>query len=283
MELAAILLKYYRTNKKWSKIVLGILFPIIGVGAAIFGVIAAYRQNAPVITLATSVAILTISIQCVLMYNIALIWINEYYIPAHEQDRPKVAIFTSALKFAEHKHHIISNIDSLPPNSMVYASCHDNFFVNPDGPEQEKVAVREANTRVFTRLAELILRGEMCGLRLFMQYDENGDGPKNMTAELKTRGQIFTKVAEQLKKRWVRHNFQYVKSNSKSVKDYLVINEHVFKTIKKTHHEDEMATYVHIKHQKLAEAYAVWMHNIFYDGRRDNYVVEINVKPEELR
>lgn len=108
-----------------------------------------------------------------MMCNISLIWINDYYISSQDKDRAKVETTGNPLEAAKLKSQILSSIGSLPPNYEVYASSHNNFFVNPEGrDENECMAVRAANEEVFTELAKLILRGRIavyassCSMRM---------------------------------------------------------------------------------------------------------------------
>ena len=93
-----------------------------------------------------------------------------------------------------------------------------------------------------------------------------------------TRIQILNaEVSKTERRRWERSDFDVKRLNEVSKKDYLVIADHVFKTI----HMKEQSKYLHVKGRRLATSYREWLDDLFHNGGAD--VVELLPLVSQLR
>jgi hypothetical protein len=101
------------------------------------------------------------------------------------------------------------------------------------------------------------------GLQLLLQFRD--DDPK-LKEELGTRIDLFLKISEGLNRDFNVFHFDVRRLLQESLKDYLVIEDHVFKTIRKTEQAGSETHFVYVKSPELAIGYRLWLQDLFNNG-----------------
>jgi hypothetical protein len=176
--------------------------------------------------------------------------------------------FGNAVEFAEFRLRLVSDLQSASLLDPIYCTSHLNLFAKPDGgsqPTRDRVA--QINRPFFERLSELALEGRRGGLRLILQYTD--DEVDLLEKELTDRLAIFWKIAREREKLdWADREFDVTRMVATMSKDYFVIGDHIFKTIRKTERSRQAASHMYIRNADIAASYREWMEDLFYYGHQ---------------
>jgi hypothetical protein len=188
-----------------------------------------------------------------------------------------VETFSNALLFANARAAIVAAID---PNNVRYdmlSTSHCNLFARPEGenPEQTDLVAR-VNKHLFESMAKISLDPNSEGRIRVLLYADN---EKDLNFELDQRKDILTAVSRNLGRQWDQGHFRYGFLAARSLKDYLVIEDHVFTTIRRVEFSNDgqeyrgnQARYIHIKNKGIADSYRSWLRDLFDNGSKGGYV-----------
>jgi hypothetical protein len=139
------------------------------------------------------------------------------------------------------------------------------LFADPGGRTDEvREEIKRTNQEYFEHVARLsIEKNKHGGLRLLVQYED--DEIEKLENELRPRVGIFSKVAADKDFDWNPHHFDIRRLVQRSVNDYLVIEDHVFQTIRKTKGTKE-TQYLHLRSAVIAATYRGWLSDLFDYG-----------------
>ena len=203
------------------------------------------------------------NIYIALVTYIASVWYNQYHQREH-RNRVYFEQFDSPWLFAYQKLHVLYSIDPKQIMYSMYAISHCNMFADPDGrTPEEKIEVRKLNVKLWSRMAEIALtEGCKAKIGLILHFDEIAKAREELT----TRQKIFSDVARERHIEWNKGHFYFrPRYDRDGNKDYLVVGEHLFKTIR-------LATgnsrYIYIRGADIAQSYREWMEDsvINYTG-----------------
>jgi hypothetical protein len=175
--------------------------------------------------------IMPCTIALVYITEIATTWLLDHWLEA-DREAIYVETFDKPVHAAMRRLEIVNQIPTGSLKTKIYCTSHCNLFANAGGRnEKEKVFLEGRNRDFFSRLAHLAMTSRDQGLRLLLQY---ADGDGSLEKELPIRIDIFLDASESLTQELYPAQFEARRLVQESVKDYFVIEDHVFKTIRKT-------------------------------------------------
>jgi hypothetical protein len=158
----------------------------------------------------------------------------------------------------------------------IYYASSCNLFANLDGRQSEAVGIERANNEFFRRIAYLATQpGSLGQLRALFRYDN--DDTRNV--ELDQCIEVFCSILPE----WDMHQFEIRRLIDTSVKEYLVIEDHLFKVIRSANPESKDARYVHVQSQQLADTYREWLIDLFHYGHYREFIEDPKVTTDMFR
>lgn len=181
-----------------------------------------------------------------------------------EEDREVifVEVFKTAPEMAARRLEIVKSIakDGLTEN--VYCTSHCNlFFATGARTPAEAEALYRANRDFFFALAERTVHADP-GLKLLLHVQSD----EAFVKEMGTRVDIYLEACEAAGTSLFLSQFEPRQLLQKSLKDYFVFEDHVFKTIRKTPHSAGATEYMHIQSARVAAQYRGWLEDLFNYG-----------------
>jgi hypothetical protein len=275
------ILNWLRRNRKSAGLVVSIAYGVFLLAAGLLS----WHAGKDVSDSAHNLLIgLTISFAVgqLFLFAIAALWFTDYHLAERASKRTVVEIFQSPVDFARKKCAVLHDLDPQSLQNRIYGVSHCNLFAKPEGDSEQEVAdVRNLNVRFFSELAHLVMRSNNPDVRyrVLLQYDDADLVPQqdgkdcNLAQELKARQEIFTKAGRSLPSPmdWGREHFAVKRLMGDSDKDYFVINDHIFKTIRQTP-GTHRSIYIYIQGQELAKSYWTWLHDLYEYGENDELV-----------
>jgi hypothetical protein len=288
------ILNWLRHNRKSAGFVVSIAYGLFVLAAALIG----WHAGKDVSDSAHNLLIgLTISFAVgqLFLFAIAALWFTDYHLAERSSKRTTVEIFQSPVDFARKRCAVLHDLDLTSLKNRIYGVSHCNLFAKPDGNSDQEVAdVRKLNVRFFNELADLVMRSDNPEVRyrVLLQYDDGELDPQpdgkdsNLVQELKARQEIFTRAGRNLPSPvdWGRDHFAVKRLMDNSHKDYFLVNDHIFKTIRQTP-STRRSIYIYIHGQELAQSYWTWLHDLYEYGENDKLVevTEIQRVFQELK
>jgi hypothetical protein len=191
-----------------------------------------------------------------------------------ETDSPvSLKIFEDAVEAALFRLSTVIQIRVGKITSEIYCTSHCNLFANPGGPGEPNTAtnnhLRVVNDAFFSHLLNLAMTPppEKEGLKLLLQYKTAADD--DVQKELRQRLGIYARTCAMRKDRDIRlarDRFEIRHLLPHSLKDYFVIEDHVFITVRKTEDSSGRTQYVYMQSRELADTYRMWLADIFEHG-----------------
>jgi hypothetical protein len=207
-----------------------------------------------------------VSGQLVISY-IANLWYYKYH-KSEGKTRIYAFVTRDPVEFAIRKSAAIHALNSKNLKYDIYAVSHCNMFDKPDGrDDEERRQVARVNESLFRKLAELSITGNpnTGRLRVLLQYETLGR--QSVENELRSRVRIMDEVATAQQKgiQWNQTHFWPRRRISNSAKDYLVVDEHVFKTVRLVG-TGQQAIYIHMRGNDVADTYRQWLYDLYEFG-----------------
>jgi hypothetical protein len=277
---------WLRRHQKSVGFFVTIIYGLLVLAAGLIGSFAGSTAQDKALNLLIGLAI-TFAIGQLFIFAIAVLWLTDYHLTDRSARRTEVEIFQSPVEFAQKKCAVLRDLDPISLKNRIYGVSHCNLFANPEGNnEQERAEVLRHNEEFFNRLAQLVMRStnDEVRLRVLLQYDEHDMAPKkdkesNLIRELKARQKFFTDAGHAMPHpiEWDRYNFEVKRRIGNSGKDYFVINEHVFKTIRQTPGTGR-SIYIYMRGQEIARSYWTWLHDLYEYGKDAGLVEDAEIQ-----
>lgn len=181
-----------------------------------------------------------------------------------EEDREAIFVetFRTAAEMAARRLEVVRSVEKNKLTEHVYCTSHCNLFDDPGGhTPAEAESVYKYNYAFFSALAERTVAAEP-GLKLLLHYPDE----KAFAHEMGERIDIYLAACEKAQTSLALSHFEPRHLLQKSLKDYFVFEDHVFKTIRKTPHSAGATEYMHIKSAKVAAQYRAWLEDLFNFG-----------------
>jgi hypothetical protein len=235
------------------------------------------RQGVDSIYLYIYGLIIPIVLYLTVISELAIIW---FFRNMREDDRVIVDTFSDAVLFANKRAEIVSSIKPETVQHHIYSTSHCNLFARPEGEtlnQMERVA--RLNEHLFEAMARITLDPNSNGRLRVLFY---AGSQEELDNEVEQRNVILDRTAQSLGRQLNYDHFKYEMLVAKSHKDYLVIDDHVFKTIRKIedpnrNNSDEylgiQGKYIHIQNRKIADSYRDWLRDVFENGHQDSSIV----------
>jgi hypothetical protein len=176
------------------------------------------------------------------------------------QEAVHVRTFANALEFARFRRDVVMKIESL--QDPIFCTSHCNLFKNVEANEDEKTTIKQINEEFFSQLAKLSMMSVRGGLHLLLQFNSEAEA----TEELGRRIDIFLDVGKEVHRNLGSYCFDVCQLLQESVKDYFIIENHVFKTIRSTKHAGGDTKYMYIRCDDVAIGYRTWLADLFENG-----------------
>jgi hypothetical protein len=132
--------------------------------------------------------------------------------------------------------------------------------------------VARVNRELFEAMARIALDPNSEG-RIRVLF--SAETQQELDDELYERYAILDAVAAELNRQWDADHFRCEMLAGRSLKDYLIIEDHVFKTIRKVktnRTQGNQAKYIHIQSKKIADSYREWLRDMFENDQSGRYV-----------
>lgn len=198
------------------------------------------------------------AISTLIIAELAVKWqLDNWY--ESKKDALSVKTFANAVEFARFRRDIVMGIEVV--DDPIYCTSHCNLFRNIEAKDAEKSTIREINREFFRQMAELSISSKRGGLRLLLEFKNEEEARE----ELAPRIDIFLDVAQRLGRDFDIFQFDVCRLLQPSVKDYFVIEDHVFKTIRKTRPGTD-TQYLYVKNAEIAVGYRTWLADLFANG-----------------
>jgi hypothetical protein len=210
------------------------------------------------------------SITLIILTELALAWFYDIWLTGSRE--LVVKTFSDAREFARFRRDTIRGIKPGTLDDAIYTTSHCNLFAKPEGRENIRTEVRQLNLEFFQFLAHIALEpGNRGGLRLLVHFESNERD--ELWTEMRERVQVFSTAAfEKDMDDWNWHHFDVRHLLQGSAKDYLVIEDHIFKTIRKTEASNGETQYVYMRSAEIAATYRRWLADLFDYG--ENFETE---------
>jgi hypothetical protein len=178
----------------------------------------------------------------------------------------QIRVFQNTKEFLGFRNKIVSELRDNAIEHPIYCSSHLRLFSTPDGHSaRDREVVAYLNRQLFRYIAQMALMpGTRGGLRLLLQYREGNQ--QLLENELNEIADTFSAVAAETRSTWNWYHFDIRRLLHDSAKDYFVIEDHVFKTIRKTDESRSEAQFIYIKSPQIASTYREWLRDIFEYG-----------------
>jgi hypothetical protein len=258
-----VMLKLWiKRNSFLVRLAIPVLFGVVGLATTIV----VHFTNLPTDNkfLILIIAILVPStLSLIVITEVVLLWFYEIWLSGGSD--VIVTPLAGAREFAELKRDVIRRIKPGSLNHPIYCTSHCNLFAYPGGRTDEaKAIVKRINEEYFEHVARLSLeQNAPGGLKLLVQYEDSE--VEKLDEELRRRIEIFSKMTVNKDFDWNAHHFDIRRLKETSVKDYLVVEDHVFKTIRKTQ-ESKETQYIYIRSAIIAATYRSWLSDLFEFG-----------------
>lgn len=253
-------------NRAVVRILVGTVFLAIGLATAVVAYFLEKHGATNPAEAARSIDILIVGLVMPMAFSVGFVTILavEWLVDRPRRDINVIQTFPDAIKFAEFRRDTVLKIEKLA--DAIYCTSHCNLFAYPSGREVEDEndkTLTDINSQFFRKVASLSMESLRGGLKLLLYY---GDDDLKVRAELRPRFDIFLDVCESPKRDFSVTQFDVRRLLQESLKDYLVIEDHVFKVIRKTRQAGSEVRYAYVKNQSLADEYRVWLKDIFENG-----------------
>jgi hypothetical protein len=244
------------------KLVIPVLFGLAGLSTGIIIHYLSLSTDNKLLLLIIGILVPS-AVSLIIVSEVVLLWFYEIWLRGGSD--VIVTPLSGAREFAELKRDVIRQIRPGSLNHPIYCTTHCNLFAEPGGRTPEaQAAIKQINEEYFERVARLSLESNMPGgLRLLVQYDDHDI--EKLDRELRPRIAIFSKMNASQNFEWNAHNFDLRRLIEGTVKDYLVVEDHVFKTIRKTR-ETKETQYIYIRSAIIAATYRSWLADLFDYG-----------------
>jgi hypothetical protein len=179
-----------------------------------------------------------------------------------------VKTFDDPIEAAQFRLSTVMQIKADEITSEIYCTSHCNLFANPggsDGPTNARL--RAINDTFFGHLMDLTMNtpAEEEGLKLLLQYRNATDD--EVKKELGQRLGIYARACAMRRDvRLSRDRFEIRHLLPHSLKDYFVIEDHLFKTVRKTQASGGRTQYVYMQSREIANTYRMWLADVFEHG-----------------
>jgi hypothetical protein len=265
-----------------------VLKPSFHIGAAVIpiliGVACFYleQKGVPVVYLYVFGAIIPAVLYITVISEIAILLFFDHL---KEDDRVYVETTYDAVRFANKRAEIVKSIKPESVKRHIISTSHCNLFARPEGvnpDEVEKVGI--INKDLFESMAKIALNQNGEGRIRVLFFAPTED---DLEMEIDVREEILDRISQQLGLRWDNDHFGWRRLRAKSLKDYLIIEDHVFKTIRKLEvreHEGEArdqkqkqpylgtrAKYIHLESKDIADSYREWLRDMFENGAKGGF------------
>jgi hypothetical protein len=273
---------WVRRNGFIVKLSIPVLFGLIGILTTIAVFILDPSTDNKLLLLILAL-VLPAAVSLIVITEVVLLWFYEVWLRGGSD--VIVTPVANARDFAELKRAVIRQIRPGTLNYPIFCTTHCNLFADPGGRTDDiKEDIKRINQEYFEHVAQLSMDKQNThgGLRLLIQYED--DEIEKLENELRPRIAIFSKVAADKDFDWNAHHFDVRRLMQRSVKDYLVVEDHVFKTIRKTQ-ETKETQYIHIRSAVIAATYRSWLWDLFDygEGRETEKRDKIKEKLAQLR
>jgi hypothetical protein len=215
-------------------------------------------------------AIIPIAVYLTVLSELAIVL---FFKQLHEQDVVHLETFSDASLFAKRRAAIVSSIEPESVKYNIISTSHCNLFARPDGETlKEMESVARVNRELFEAMVRIALNPNSEG-RIRVLF--SAESQQELNDELNERHAILNAVALELKRQWDADHFRVEMLAGRSLKDYLIIEDHVFKTIRKVktnRTQGNQAKYIHIQSKKIADSYREWLRDMFENDQSGRYV-----------
>lgn len=202
------------------------------------------------------------------LVTVSQIWLSEYHL--RQTGKVRVEPFSDELQYCRAKEEALSTIPENGLSDDIYAlieSPNANRGGNHNISSRRKI--NAANQKSAKHIAELVLSPKNKGHFKLLISGQNED---NISAELKIQQAAFEDIAN-VKGVGLSHNHFFAKRYlNTSLKDYLVVENFIFKTIRKTSGERFEDTFVLLENARLADMYREWIRDIYEHGKVNGLV-----------
>jgi hypothetical protein len=254
---------------------------LLSAGAAVGIVVLVYFLEAILERLGVKETGLTVAFMAAVLSLLALTAFTVLYTASlvdeltTERNRPmpgaEVRTFRDPVRFATFRAHVVLELEATGLTEPVHCTSHCNLFAQPGGADDPvNNSLRAINTVFFQSLARLAMDSPHGGLRLLLQYKDVTD--VDVKIETAERLRIWMDVcASRNDINLKREQFDVQHLLPASLKDYFVIEDRVFKTIRKTPASGGSTQFVYMRSPEIAQSYRDWLADVFSNGyHRDN-------------
>lgn len=201
-----------------------------------------------------------------LLASVALLYVFYYFFERREHYHIRhYSGDQEYLNFCRDRTRSISAFRGNDLTKPIYGTSHSNMFVRPDSKTKNvKEDVLSENEKFYRMLAKLVRdSGESVQVKLLIYIGENKLSKENKhkwesraKEELETRSSILKDVFGDSD---FRHKFLFAGLVRKFLTDYLVIENHVFITVRKPESRGAPVSCIHIEHPETAEIFRNWL------------------------
>jgi hypothetical protein len=191
-----------------------------------------------------------------------------------ERNKPaagaEVRIFRDPVQFAIFRLQIVLDTKATGLTHAIHCTSHCNLFAQPGGSSDEiNTTLRAINAAFFREMAQIVMDSTSGGLRLLLQYKDVSDF--DVKIEIAERLRIWMEVcARRSDLSLKREQFSVQHLLPASLKDYFVIEDHFFTTIRKTPASGGSTHFVYVRNAAIAETYRDWLADVFSNGHHED-------------
>ncbi len=244
-------------NKQIIKLFLMIVVAALSIGIAVVALFVDFTPGGIESFLFSTIALM--GILNLFLFEVALLWYFDY----HLERREKISVdcFNSPITFAAHRERIVAELAHLDSRDKIYYMGNASFFSNIEQVDDvKKKDIQEKNQKLFKSIARMSLEASnTCSFRSIV-FSSNRS---SLSYELEQQVNAFKEVSDRNGLQFSEASFRLAILKDYSVKDYLIVGDHLFKTIRKYDRDDNNATYVHIHCPVLAHHYRSWIEDIY--------------------
>jgi hypothetical protein len=207
------------------------------------------------------------AISLVVVTEIVLLWFYDVWLIGIADI--KIVPLQDVREFVRLRRDVVRSIKPGTLTRPIFCTSRCNFFARPEGRTGEiQAEIKQINSDFVHHLARISIGTKGApnnagGFRLMVQYDNHENA--ELEVELGKFVDIFLAEATKEELDWNWYHFDVRRLMERSVKDYFVIEDHVFKTIRKTKESNEIQ-YMYIQSAVIAATYRNWLADLFEYG-----------------
>jgi hypothetical protein len=261
-------------------ITIGALFLVLacvgGVGAHILEQYPPNEKRIDWITVVLFAMMLPIAISSAFVAVVSFKWLTKQW-ETENRDTVYAEPLKTPAQMAQKRHDVVISCKEL--TSDVYCTSHCNLFHDPgvqkgpDGATGDYEDIINQNRKFFRALAKLTIESRP-GLKLLLYVPNN----EAFQGDLGERIDVYLEAAGSKDAVLDQNIFDPKQLMQESLTDYLVFEDNVFMTLRKS--SKGRTEYVYIRSEAVADHYRAWLKDLFETGERGK---EPRVEEKEFR